>query len=138
MSALCRSLCEEERIAWLRLARTPSVGPSTFQRLLYEFGGIHEALAAAPRLARRGGKELKITSSETATQELVSVRKLSGRIIACVEPEFPTALAALDPPPPVITVLGRAELLTREIVAIVGARNASALGIKFRNASLQI
>ena len=128
MNALCRSLCEEERIAWLRLARTPSVGPSTFQRLLYEFGGIHEALAAAPRLARRGGKELKITSSETATQELVSVRKLSGRIIACVEPEFPTAL---DPPPPVITVLGRAELLTREIVAIVGARNASALGIKF-------
>ena len=131
MSVLCCLLCEEERIAWLRLARTPGVGASTFQRLLHEFGGIHEALAGAPRLARRGGRELKIAGSETIEQELASVRKLSGRIIACIEPEFPAALAALDPPPPIITVLGRAELLTRDIVAIVGARNASALGIKF-------
>jgi len=131
MSGPCRSLCEDERIAWLRLARTAGIGPSTFQGLLHEFGGIREALIGAPRLARRGGRELKIAALETAEQELAFVRKLSGHIIACVEPEFPTALAALDPPPPVITVLGRAELLTRDIIAIVGARNASALGIKF-------
>jgi DNA processing protein len=40
-------------------------------------------------------------------------------------------LAALDPPPPIIAVLGHVELLKREAIAIVGARNASALGIKF-------
>lgn len=126
-----RKLSEDDRIAWLRLARTPSVGPSTFHRLLSEFGTIHEALEAAPRLARRGGRELEIASLDTASRELASVRALSGQIIASIEPEFPSALAALDPPPSAITVIGRAELLSKQAVAIVGARNASALGIKF-------
>jgi DNA processing protein len=40
-------------------------------------------------------------------------------------------LAALDPPPPLIAVLGHAPLLKREMVSIVGARNASALTRKF-------
>jgi DNA processing protein len=37
----------------------------------------------------------------------------------------------VDPPPPIIAVLGHIEILRREAVAIVGARNASALGMKF-------
>ncbi len=135
MRAVRRQLDEDERIAWLRLARTPNIGPSTFAALLNEFGGIHEALRAAPGLARRGGNELKITAAEIAERELAAVNALSGRILACTEPEFPQALAAIDPPPPVITVLGQpdvlADVLKREIVAIVGARNASALGVKF-------
>ena len=52
-------------------------------------------------------------------------------MIASCEPEFPRGLAAAEPPPPIITVLGHATLLDREMVAIVGARNASALGRKF-------
>ncbi len=131
MRAVRRQLDEDERIAWLRLARTPNIGPSTFAALLNEFGGIHEALRAAPGLARRGGNELKITAAEIAERELAAVNALSGRILACTEPEFPQALAAIDPPPPVITVLGQpdvlADVLKREIVAIVGARNASAV-----------
>jgi DNA processing protein len=38
-------------------------------------------------------------------------------------------LVALDPPPPVISVIGDVALLQREMVALVGARNASGLGI---------
>jgi DNA processing protein len=52
-------------------------------------------------------------------------------LIASVELEFPPGLAALDPPPPVISALGQIALLTREMVGIVGARNAPALGRKF-------
>jgi len=51
-------------------------------------------------------------------------------MIASVEPDFPAGFAALDPPPPVIAALGHFELMRRPMVA-VGARNASALGIKF-------
>jgi DNA processing protein len=40
-------------------------------------------------------------------------------------------LAALDPPPPLIWVLGKTELLSRPAVAIVGARIASAAGQRF-------
>jgi DNA processing protein len=53
---------------------------------------------------------------------------MGGRMIASCEPDFPQGLAALEPPPPVISILGHATLLQREMVAIVGARNASALG----------
>jgi DNA processing protein len=52
-------------------------------------------------------------------------------MIASIEPEFPQGLAALEAPPPLINTLGHVSLLQRDMVAIVGARNASALGRKF-------
>jgi DNA processing protein len=52
-------------------------------------------------------------------------------MIAACEPDFPQGLAALEAPPPLINALGHRSLLTRDMVAIVGARNASALGRKF-------
>ena len=61
-------------------------------------------------------------------REIDALAKLGGRLIASVEPEFPPGLAALDAPPPLISVLGHIPLLAREMIAIVGARNASALG----------
>jgi DNA processing protein len=91
-----------------------------------------EALPAASRLARRGGVEMLRTPSEAdIADEVERLAALGGRIVACHEPDFPLALVALDPPPPIIAVLGHVELLKREAIAIVGARNASALGIKF-------
>jgi DNA processing protein len=51
-------------------------------------------------------------------------------MIGSVEPDFPRGLAALEAPPPMISVIGHDALLTREMIAIVGARNASALGRK--------
>ncbi len=47
------------------------------------------------------------------------------------EPDFPPALAAIDPPPPLIWARGQTELLARPAVAIVGARIASAAGQRF-------
>ena len=40
----------------LRLARTESVGPVTYRRLMERFSSPAEALAALPELARIGGK----------------------------------------------------------------------------------
>jgi DNA processing protein len=126
-----RALSPAERIAWLRLARTDSIGPATFATLRARFPDIREACDAAPRLARRGGaRELKIPDEASAKAEMDRLDRLRGRIIASIEPEFPPGLAALDPPPPVISVLGNLALLQREMIALVGARNASGLGIK--------
>lgn len=129
---MTRTLDDSERRAWLRLARTQNVGPSTFATLMTRFGSASEAIAEVPRLARRGGGHdaLRIPSDADAQRELDRLRKLGGRLIASCEAEFPDGLAALDPPPPVISILGCAELLRRDMVAIVGARNASALGRK--------
>ncbi|MDP3175340.1 MAG: DNA-processing protein DprA, partial [Phenylobacterium sp.] len=56
---------------------------------------------------------------------------LGARLIAACEDDFPQAVAALDPPPPVIWARGDLALLRRPCVAIVGARAASAAGQRF-------
>ncbi len=128
---MTRPLGDAERRAWLRLARTQNVGPVTFSQLLSRFGSASAALAELLRLAHRGGaKELRTPSDADAKREIDALDKLGGHILASIEPEFPQGLAALDAPPPLITVLGHVTLLRRDMVAIVGARNASALGRK--------
>jgi DNA processing protein len=126
-------LSDAERRDWLRLARSQNVGPVTFAALIERFHSATAALEQLPRLARRGGAtgELKIPGKVDAERELETTAKLGARVIASVEPDFPFGLAALDAPPPVIAVLGDGSILSREMVAIVGARNASALGRKF-------
>jgi DNA processing protein len=126
-----RALSEAERRAWLRLARTQNVGPVTFAQLITRFGSATAALTELPRLAKRGGaKEMQIQSDADARRELDALDKLGGQMIASCEPDFPPGLAALDAPPPLIHALGHTTLLRRDMVAIVGARNASALGRK--------
>jgi len=46
-----RELREDERRAWLGLARTENVGPITFAALIARFGNAQDALPAASRLA---------------------------------------------------------------------------------------
>jgi DNA processing protein len=127
-----RSLNESERRAWLRLARTQNVGPVTFAQMIARFGSATASLAEIPRLSKRGGGEpLRPPSDADAQEELEKLRAIGGRLIASVEPEYPRGLAALDPPPPIISVVGHVSQLGREMIGIVGARNASALGRKF-------
>jgi len=124
-------LSETEQRDWLRLARTENVGPVTFDQLLQRFGSAGKALAALPDLARRGGRPIKLATEAQVDKELADGAALGARLIAACEPDFPQALAALDPPPPVVWTRGRVELLDRPCVAIVGARVASAAGQRF-------
>jgi DNA processing protein len=127
-----RMLSDAERRAWLRLSRTQNVGPVTFAQIMARFDNAVDALLQVPHLARRGGKgDLKIPSDDDTKHEMDALAKLGGRMIASIEPEFPKGLAALEAPPPIVSVLGNVNLLQREMIGIVGARNASALGRKF-------
>ena len=119
-----------ETLAWVRLARTENIGPVTFRNLVSRFGSASAALEELPRLARRGGgKSFTAASLDEAEAELTGLAKIGGRIITGRDNDFPAGLAALDPPPQLISVLGR--LPQKEMIAIVGARNASALARKF-------
>jgi DNA processing protein len=125
-------LSDSERRAWLRLARTEHVGPVTFQSLIARFGSASAALEELPRLAQRGGgKNFVLADERDCNRELEALAKLDGRMIASREADYPRGLAALDAPPPLISVLGHPHLLQKDMVAIVGARNASALARKF-------
>lgn len=130
---MIRPLSDAQRRDWLRLARTENVGPVTFDQLIVRFGEAALALAALPDLARRGGRAggVRIPSEAQAEDELAAGAALGARLICACEPDFPQALAALDPPPPLIWTRGDARLLDRRTVAIVGARVASAAGQRF-------
>jgi len=122
------NLSDTERRAWLRLARTQNVGPVTFAQLVGRFGSASTALKEVPRMVKRGGgDELRIPSDDDAARELAALAKIGGRMIASCEADFPRGLAAVEPPPPLLSVVGHATLLQREMVAVIGARNASAL-----------
>ena len=122
---------ETQRRDWLRLARTENVGPVTFDQLIRRFGTAGKVLAALPDLAQRGGRRLTLATEAAVDTELADGAALGARLIASCEPAFPRALAALDPPPPLIWASGRVELLDRPCLAIVGARVASAAGQRF-------
>ncbi len=126
---MVRALSDKGRRSWLRLSRTQNVGPVTIANLMARCGSASEALAVVPHLAKRGGDpELRIPSEAEAQKEIDDLAKIGGRMIASVEQEYPRGLAALDASPPIVNVLGHVSLPQREMVAIVGARNASALG----------
>ncbi len=126
-----RALTEGERLDWLRLARSENVGPITFFALLARFGSPGAVLDALPGLARRGGRRrpVKVCSRAAAEREMEALAQLGGSMIALGEPAYPPVLAAIADPPPVLSLRGRAGLLARDSVAIVGARNASAGGL---------
>ena len=125
-----RTLTDGQRLDWLRLARAESVGPVTFAHLIERHGDAAAALAALPELARRGGRASapRILSRTEAEHEVGLGLSLGARLLACCEPDYPMALAMTDPPPPILWALGDTRLLSREMVAIVGARSASAAG----------
>jgi DNA processing protein len=126
------TLNPQERLDWLRLIRTENVGPVTFHQLLQRHGSAAAALAALPELAKRGGrKQFAVWSRDAAERELAAIHRLGGRLVAWGEPDYPPNLAPLDDAPPLLTVLGRPELLARKSIAMVGARNASASGQRF-------
>jgi DNA processing protein len=120
-----RELDPQERLDWLRLARTETIGPVSFYALLRRFGSARAALEALPRL---GTQPVAPISRQQAERELATLDRLGGQLLCRGEPLYPETLAAVEDAPPVLSVLGQIELLARPIVAVVGARNASANG----------
>lgn len=121
------------RLDYLRLIRSENVGPITCRRLLDHYGDPGKALAALPELARRGGRKrpIRLCPAEEAERELARLEELGARVVTLGDPAYPETLAAIDDPPPVLSLFGNPALLSRRSLAIVGARNASANGRRF-------
>ncbi|HWA01861.1 MAG TPA: DNA-processing protein DprA [Caulobacterales bacterium] len=122
-----RTLSRPERVAWTRLARTPRIGPITFHRLIARHRTAAAALEALPHLHR--AEALVPPPRDRIERELDALERLGARIVAACEPHYPSLLAALDAPPPLIAVGGDIQLLTRPAIALVGAREGSAAGL---------
>lgn len=104
---------------------------STFFRLLREHGSAAAALDALPEVARRAGVERYAPYPvEDAQAELHRGALAGARLIAIADGDYPAALAEIPDPPPLLWVVGRPEILSRPLIAMVGARNASSLGLR--------
>ncbi len=128
-----RPLTDADRLDWLRLIRSERVGPIGFRQLLARFGGARAALDALPDLAARGGARgrLRVFPRADAEREAEALAALGGRLIGLHDPEYPAPLAAVPDAPPLLAARGAVHLLEQPLVAVVGARNASANGIRF-------
>jgi DNA processing protein len=123
------SLSAEEKIAWVRLTRTETIGAITFHRLLAKYKTASRALEAAAHFS--SAKPLKIATRSQAEDEIAAVGKAGGCMIAACEDAYPLSLAAIEDAPPVLTVLGNPALLQKEAIGIVGSRNCSLNGRRF-------
>ncbi len=127
-----RLLDDRQRRDWLRLIKSENVGPIGFRALINRFGSAHAALEALPDLSARGGlkRRIRLYPADRAERDLETVDRIGARFVALGEPDYPALLRQLEDAPPLLCMKGRAELAQAPGIAIVGARNASALGRK--------
>lgn len=112
--------------------RSPGIGPVTFRQLLMRFGDAARAIEAIPELANRGrGRAPRLAPPSVAETERERVAALGAHYLVLGKGLYPSALAAMEDAPPLLTVKGDLKLLDRPMVAMVGARNASAAACRF-------
>ena len=129
---------QDDDLSFLRLIRSRRVGPATFHRLLAEHGSASAALMALPEIAAEAGmKEYQTCPEGVAAAELAAGRKVAARMLRCDSPDYPALLRQIDGAPPILWVRGDPAWLSRNPVAVIGARNASSLGLRMARGMAQ-
>jgi len=94
-----------------------------------EHGTAAAVLDVLPGLAARAGvTQYAIASEGDIAAELRAGRKAGAQLVCFGDAAYPTPLADIPDPPPMLWVRGDIRHLARPAIAIVGARNASSLG----------
>lgn len=122
---------QQEQLDWLRLIRSRRIGPATFQRLLEEYGSAGEALNHLPEVARAAGvRDYTVCAEKDTEQEFKQALKRGFVPLFLGRTPYPALLAGAGNAPPFLWVKGDPTLANRPSVALVGARNASSLGVR--------
>ncbi|NVK16775.1 MAG: DNA-protecting protein DprA [Rhodobacteraceae bacterium] len=129
---------EDNRYSWLRLLRSKRVGPVTFHRLLAEYGSAQNALDALPEVARSAGiKGYETCPAKAVDKELKTAKAAKARLLCFSDPEYPALLKGLKDAPPLLWAIGDLSVLNRPMISMVGARNASSLGVRMARSMAQ-
>ncbi|MEJ6403869.1 DNA-processing protein DprA [Yoonia sp. 2307UL14-13] len=115
----------------LRLLRSRRVGVATYHRLIAEYGTAAAALKALPDIAKEAGVDnYEICPEGVIHAELKAARAAGASPLMYDVPPYPVDLAQISDAPPFLWAIGDLDLLTRPMIAMVGARNASSLGTR--------
>lgn len=118
--------------SYLRLARTDGIGAVRFHQLLKRYHTPEAALEALPSIQKNKKTAISFSPPPLSViiEEIEKTHSYGGQFIVYGFDDYPELLAQLDDAPPILTILGKAELLHQQNIAIVGARNASMHGVK--------
>jgi DNA processing protein len=126
---------QETLAGWLRLTLAAGVGGVTQRKLLAAFG-LPDAIFSASRASLRtliGDKAtaLLLDTDNTAAvaAAMAWAQKPGQRIVTLADPEYPRALLEIPDPPTLLYVLGRAGIINRTALAVVGSRSPTPQGV---------
>lgn len=129
-----------ERDCWLALSQVPGIGPAGFAQLLRHHGSASGAWTAGPDGLRAVARLSPDTQAaferlrqsdprDIAGRVVRATAAAGGRVVTCLDDDYPPALLNLDPRPPTLYVAGHADAFHERAVAIVGTRGASGYGM---------
>ncbi|NLI31409.1 MAG: DNA-protecting protein DprA, partial [Deltaproteobacteria bacterium] len=130
---------EQDRLDWLTLKLIPELGSRSLLRLFKHFGspgavlraGLDE-LASVPALREEARLSMVKKSTLRSPEREWEVLQKRGVTLLCVnDPDYPSNLAAIHDPPPVLFVRGKVEPRDLVSIAVVGSRAASPMGMAF-------
>ncbi|MCB2227144.1 MAG: DNA-processing protein DprA [Desulfarculaceae bacterium] len=121
---------------WLGLKLIPGVGSITYARLVEAFGSPGAALGAPlgalkaiPRLREEVARAVHCRAwSADPEAEMRGLERLGARVITLRSPDYPTVLANILAPPPVLFARGDLAPCHDGGVAVVGSRKMSPYG----------
>lgn len=121
---------------WLRLTLIPGVGREAQRKLLAAYGLPEQVFAAGPAAWRAVAGEK--TSALLAGADCAAAIRAAldwaaepgNRIVTLADVDYPRGLLETADPPTVLYVKGRADLLNRPAIAVVGSRNATPQGVR--------
>lgn len=125
-------LDQAEAYARLRLIRSQNIGPVTYKQLMQRYGNAISAINAIPELASRGkGRVVKLANPSDIENEIQQSLNLGAQFVFLGTPQYPYLLSQMESAPACLIVRGNTDLLNKPMVAMVGARNASAAACRF-------
>jgi DNA processing protein len=96
-----------------------------------QHGAADAALDALPDVAAGAGlSSYSVCPEGVAIAEWRAGRRAGARALFLGAPDYPPILATLPDPPPMLWALGDSQIARRPAVALVGARNASSMGLR--------
>jgi len=125
----------EERLAWLALRLTPTIAARGILKAVEKVGSAQEMVGLS--LTELEGLRISAVAArhifdgkslELAVEEMHRSQMGGARLVCYGEAAYPERLREIFDPPPVLWLRGRAELLSRPGIAVVGTRHPTPYG----------
>lgn len=126
---------DSELAAWIRLTHIPGLGGQGMRKLLSSFGLPTQIFATdLAALERHVGAPLaeRILGHDVRREIDITLKwanQAGNSIVTLADADYPRQLLQIPDPPVLLYVRGSVELSSRDAIAIIGSRNATAQGI---------